>query len=312
MESDKFFLSEQDYQPAYLSLAAGELAERANRAMASLEKCTLCPRRCGANRVKGFVGTCSTKMKAIVSSAAPHPGEEACLCGSQGSGTIFFAGCNLRCAFCQNYEISHRPSGKPVSTEELAEMMLTLQSAGSPNINLVTPDHVVPQILAALEIAASQGLHIPLVYNTSAYSSIDTLRLMDGVVDIYMPDFKMADASDARLYLQAKDYPEVARQAIQEMHRQTGDLLLDEYGLAKRGVLVRYLVMPEHVGGSEAVMDALAEISTDMYVNIMGQYHPAGLTEKEKYARIHRPVDPEEVEQVYRQATAAGLWRFDA
>lgn len=311
MQPEKFFLPEQDYKPAYLSLAVGELAERARQAIASLEKCTLCPRRCGANRIKGYVGTCSTGIQAIVSSAAPHFGEEDCLRGNQGSGTIFFSGCNLRCTFCQNFDISHRPSGKRVSAEELAEIMLSLQAIGCHNINLVTPDHVVPQILSALEIAMSRGLQLPLVFNTSAYSSVETLAMLDGIVDIYMPDYKMADTADAKLYLQAKDYPEVAHHAIREMHRQTGDLLLDEHGLAKRGVLVRHLVMPEYVGGSQAVMEALAGISTDMYINIMGQYRPAGLTDKEKYASINRPVHAREVEQVYQQAATAGLWRFD-
>jgi len=309
--SGAFSLSELEFQPAYLKLAEGELAARAERAMASLENCKLCPRRCGANRLKGHVGTCLTGLEAVVSSAAPHFGEESCLSGRHGSGTIFFGGCNLRCVFCQNIEISHQPVGDKVSPETLAEMMLTLQAYGVHNINLVTPDHIVPQILAALVIAISKGLKLPLVYNTSAYSSLETLAWLDGVVDIYMPDYKMSDPSSARLFLQAKDYPQIAGEAVREMHRQTGDLVFDEHGLAKRGVLVRHLVMPGDVCGSQAVMEALAAISPDMYVNIMDQYHPIKNTTHEKYAAIHRRVYPEEVSAVYEQAESTGLWRFD-
>ncbi|MEJ2757742.1 MAG: radical SAM protein [Anaerolineales bacterium] len=250
-------------------------------------------------------------LKAVVSSAFPHFGEESCLIGRHGSGTIFFCGCNLRCVFCQNFEISHQPSGEKVSAETLAEMMLALQASGVHNINLVTPDHVVPQILAALVIAVSRGLNLPLVYNTSAYSSLETLVWLDGVVDIYMPDFKMSDPANARLYLQAKDYPQVAEDAIQEMHRQTGDLIFDERGLAKRGVLVRHLVMPGGISGSQKVMQALAAISPDTYVNIMGQYHPAGKTNEAKYAAINQGISPKEVATAYQHAKSAGLWRFD-
>lgn len=309
--SGQFFLSENDFQPAYRKLAEGELDRRAEKAFAALEHCTLCPRRCGTNRLRGSIGTCMTGLEAVVSSAFPHFGEESCLIGRHGSGTIFFCGCNLRCVFCQNFEISHQPSGKKVSAETLAEMMLALQSSGVHNINLVTPDHVVPQILAALVIAISGGLNLPLVYNTSAYSSLETLSWLDGVVDIYMPDFKMSDPANARLYLQAKDYPQVAESAINEMHRQTGDLVFDERRLAKRGVLVRHLVMPGDAAGSQKVMESLAAISPDTYVNIMGQYHPAGKTFEAKYTAIDRRAAPNEVMRVYKLAEAAGLWRFD-
>lgn len=310
-EPGKFFLSDLDFQPAYLSLPDGELTRRAREAIASLENCKLCPRRCGANRLIGRVGTCSTGLEPVVSSFFPHFGEETCLSSQGGSGTIFFNWCCLRCVFCQNYEISQATSGQKVSVEELAGMMLSLQKAGCHNINLVTPDHNIPQILAALEIAIQGGLRLPLVYNTAAYVLPETLAWLDGVVDIYLPDFKMADAADAKLYLQAKDYPEVAVQAIREMHRQTGDLRLDELGLAKHGVLVRHLVMPDNVGHPGAVMEALADISTDMYVNIMAQYHLAAKTTQQKYQRINRPAYPEEIAQVYTQARDAGLWRFD-
>jgi len=287
---DRFFLPAQGFEPAYLSLhRSGELARRAEEAVASLEHCTTCPRGCGANRLAGHVGTCKIKRYAVVSSAFPHMGEEDCLRGRHGSGTIFFSGCSLRCVFCQNFDISHTNAGQELSPEQLAASMLALQEAGCHNINLVTPDHVVPQILEALDLAAAAGLHLPLVYNTSGYCAPNSLAWLDGVVDIYMPDFKTASVPDARLYLQAKDYPEVALKAIREMHRQVGDLRMDEDGIARRGVLVRHLVMPGDVSSTRSVMGLLAEISTDMYVNIMGQYHPDGKVSREKYADINRP-----------------------
>jgi putative pyruvate formate lyase activating enzyme len=309
---DQFFISNEGFNPGYLNLYhTGELARRAEEAVASLESCQTCPRRCKANRLIGRVGTCKTKRFAIVSSYFPHMGEENCLRGWRGSGTIFFSQCNLRCAFCQNFDISQTTSGNEVKPQELAGIMLSLQNSGCHNINLVTPDHVVPQILEALVIAVRLGLRLPLVYNTSGYSSQNALAWLDGVVDIYMPDFKFADPENAKLYMQAKDYPQVATDAITEMHRQVGDLCFDEQGLAKHGVLVRHLVMPEDSAGSNLVMKTLAKISTNMYLNIMGQYHPAGKVSTENYQQINRRVYPDEIQQSYQHAKQAGLWRFD-
>jgi putative pyruvate formate lyase activating enzyme len=309
---DQFFISNEGFNPGYLNLYhTGELARRAAEAVASLESCQTCPRRCKANRLIGRVGTCKTKRFAIVSSYFPHMGEENCLRGWRGSGTIFFSQCNLRCAFCQNFDISQTTSGNEVKPQELAGIMLSLQNSGCHNINLVTPDHVVPQILEALVVAVRLGLRLPLVYNTSGYSSQNALAWLDGVVDIYMPDFKFADPENAKLYMQAKDYPQVATDAITEMHRQVGDLCFDEQGLAKHGVLVRHLVMPEDSAGSNLVMKTLAKISTNMYLNIMGQYHPAGKVSTENYQQINRRVYPDEIQQSYQHAKQAGLWRFD-
>jgi putative pyruvate formate lyase activating enzyme len=309
---DQFFISNEGFNPGYLNLYhTGELARRAEEAVASLESCQTCPRRCKANRLIGRVGTCKTKRFAIVSSYFPHMGEENCLRGWRGSGTIFFSQCNLRCAFCQNFDISQTTSGNEVKPQELAGIMLSLQNSGCHNINLVTPDHVVPQILEALVVAVRLGLRLPLVYNTSGYSSQNALAWLDGVVDIYMPDFKFADPENAKLYMQAKDYPQVATDAITEMHRQVGDLCFDEQGLAKHGVLVRHLVMPEDSADSNLVMKTLAKISTNMYLNIMGQYHPAGKVSTENYQQINRRVSPDEIQQSYRHAKQAGLWRFD-
>lgn len=311
--SDQFILSSNQFEAAYLRLhRSGELAARAEMATAALEKCCVCPRNCGTNRLAGFCGTCKTSRLAVVSSAFPHMGEEGCLRGRRGSGTIFFAGCSLRCVFCQNFEISHSSQGQEVSAAELAGMMLSLQEAGCHNINLVTPDHFVPQILAALDIAAGNGLGLPIVYNTSGYTSLLALGWLDGVVDIFMPDFKTADPAEAHLYMQAKDYPQVAEIAIREMHRQVGDLVLDENGIALRGLLVRHLVMPEDVSCAELVMQKLAAISPDTFLNIMGQYRPDHkvLTD-ERYNRINRRPRQDEIIKAYETAREAGLWRFD-
>jgi len=310
--TDRFFVSADDFIPAYLTLFQnGALARRAAKAVTALESCQTCPRKCKVNRLLGRVGTCMTKRYAIVSSAFPHLGEENCLRGWRGSGTIFFSQCNLRCVFCQNFDISQQTAGSEVSADQLAAIMLSLQNSGCHNINLVTPDHVVPQILEALVIAAEEGLRLPLVYNTSGYTSKIALEWLDGVVDIYMPDYKIADPEGAKLYLQARDYPEVAESAITEMHRQVGDLCMDEQGLAKRGVLVRHLVMPEDTAHSRKVMKILANISPDIYLNIMGQYRPAGKVSPNQYDRINRPIRRDEINQAYEFARQAGLWRFD-
>ncbi|MEE9278523.1 MAG: radical SAM protein, partial [Dehalococcoidia bacterium] len=234
--------------------------------------------------------------------------------GWNGSGTIFFAWCNLRCVFCQNFETSQSGEGEEVTPLALARVMVRLQELGCHNVNFVTPEHVVPQILEALPYAIEMGLRVPLVYNTSAYDSLDSIRLMDGVIDIYMPDFKLWDAERCRKYLIARDYSEVARAVIRAMHEQVGELKVDESGLALRGVLLRHLVMPGMLDDTKAIMDYLAtSVSRDSYVNVMEQYRPAWkAATKEKYREINRRIRPREFEQAYEFARAAGLWRFDS
>lgn len=308
-----FFLSSQDFQPAYLHLfRTGELQCRAREAIESLASCRVCPRDCTVDRLADKTAACKTGRYARVSSYFPHVGEEDCLRGWNGSGTIFFSWCNLRCQFCQNYDISHVGHGEETRPERLAEMMLELQAACCHNINFVTPEHVVPQILEALVFAVEGGLRLPIVYNTSAYDSLESLHQMDGVVDIYMPDFKIWDSRMALKYLLAKDYPEAARRAIKEMHRQVGELKMDEHGLAKRGVLVRHLVMPGAVAGTREIMRFLArEVSPHTYVNVMAQYYPARKVSKEKYSEINRHITSQEYDSALAAARDAGLHRFD-
>lgn len=308
-----FLLSSRDFEPAYLQLyRAGELRHRAEEALESLRSCRHCPRKCGDDRLANEKGVCKTGRFACVSSYSAHFGEEGCLTGHHGSGTIFFAWCNLRCPFCQNYEISHGGYGYETPPERLAAMMLELQEEGCNNINLVSPSHVVPQILEALVLAVEGGLHLPLVYNTSSYDSLESLNQLDGVVDIYMPDFKVWDPHMARKYLSAKDYPEAARRAIKEMRRQVGELKFDEQGLAKRGVLVRHLVMPGGVSGTREIMKFLArEVSPDTYVHVMSQYYPAGKVSGEKLPEINRRITSQEYADALTAAVKAGLYRFD-
>jgi len=291
---------------------SGELRRRAAAGLERLTHCLVCPRDCGVDRMADKTAACKTGRYARVSSYFPHFGEEDCLRGWNGSGTIFFSMCNLRCVFCQNYDISQAGRGEETRPERLAEMMLELQIVGCHNINFVTPEHVVPQILEALPLAVGGGLRLPLVYNTSAYDSIDSLSLLDGIVDIYMPDFKFWDPRLSLRYLLAKDYPEVASRAIKEIHRQVGALKFDERGLAKRGVLVRHLVMPGAIAGTGEIMRFLAEeVSEDTYVNIMEQYCPAGRVNSEKFEEINRRVRGNEFKEALDQAREAGLWRFD-
>jgi putative pyruvate formate lyase activating enzyme len=303
--------------PAYLALArTGELQRRAARAVAALGECRCCPRQCGAKRLNDQTGFCRTGRFVRVASAFPHLGEEDCLRGWNGSGTIFFSGCNLRCVFCQNYDISHKPSGRLTSAERLAEIMIELQNLGCHNINWVTPSHVVPQVLEALALAVGRGLGIPMVYNSGGYDSVETLRWLEDVVDIYMPDFKFWDPAVAGRLATARDYPAVARAAIREMHRQVGDLELDENGLARRGLLVRHLVMPNGLAGTAEIAGWLAqEISPQTYINVMDQYHPEGevlpAPAKRVYADLARPLTAEEYRKAIAQARKAGLSRFD-
>ncbi len=311
--TSRFLLPAHTFEPAYMALyRSGELEKRARQAVQELAECHVCPRDCGINRLADETAVCKSGRFALVASYFPHFGEEDCLRGWNGSGTIFFSMCNLRCVFCQNFDISQGGEGTAVTPQQLAHIMLKLQQAGCHNINLVTPEHVVPQILEALPLAIAAGLRLPIVYNTSAYDSLHSLHLMDGIVDIYMPDFKFWDTRLSLRYLKAKDYPEAARQAIREMHRQVGDLKLDEFGLARRGLLVRHLVMPGHIAETEAIMHFLAkEISADTYVNIMAQYYPAGKVTPEKYPEINRHISQNEYQAAIHAAQKAGLWRFD-
>jgi putative pyruvate formate lyase activating enzyme len=257
---------------------------------------------------------CRVGRRAKVSSAFAHFGEEDCLRGWRGSGTIFFSWCNLKCVFCQNWDTSNEGEGRELDAPELASLMLGLQEQGCHNINFVSPEHVVPQMLEALPIAIERGLRLPIVYNTSAYDSLHSLRLLDGVVDIYMPDFKYWSAAPSARYLKAKDYPEVARQAIREMHRQVGDLVVDSEGLARRGLLVRHLVMPDGLDETARIVDWIAsELSPDTYVNVMGQYYPAGkvVLEPERYPELLRDLRPAEHADALSRARSAGLRRLD-
>jgi len=266
----------QAIQPRYLGLARAELSARARTARSLMRACRSCPRACGVDRAGGEVGTCGTARLAIVDAAFPHRGEESCLSGWRGSGTIFFAHCNLECVFCQNWEISQIGVGREYAADELASAMLRLQLEGCHNINLVTPEHVVPQVVEGLVAAIGAGLRLPVVYNTSAYDALDSLRLLDGLIDIYMPDFKFWERDTAARLCGAADYPDRAREAIAEMHRQVGPLLLDDQGIARRGVLVRHLVLPGHLAESAAIFRWLAcEVSPATYVNVMDQYRPA-------------------------------------
>lgn len=301
--------------PAYLALArSGELRRRAAVAVAALARCRCCPRACEADRLHDQTGVCGVGRQARVASHFPHLGEEDCLRGWRGSGTIFFSGCNLRCVFCQNFDISHEGLGAAVSAERLAEMMLELQAAGCHNVNWVTPSHVVPQALEALALAAEAGLRLPVVYNSSGYDSLETLRWLDGVVDIYLPDFKFWEPAVAGRLAHARDYPDAARAALREMHRQVGDLVFDGTGLARRGLLVRHLVMPGGLAGTRPFAEWLVrEISPRTCVNVMGQYHPAGkvLEAPDLFRDLARPVTAEEYRVARAEARTAGLSRFD-
>jgi putative pyruvate formate lyase activating enzyme len=304
----------KEFQPAYLRRCeSGELERRVERALSLLESCTACPRNCRVNRLAGKFAVCKTGRYAIVSSYNAHHGEEDCLRGWIGSGTIFFSGCNLRCVFCQNFDLSWQLRGTAAPPERLARMMLELQADGCHNINFVTPEHVVPQIVEALPLAIERGLRLPIVYNTSAYDSMESLELMDGIVDIYMPDFKYWDSEMARKYSKAPDYPDVARRTIKEMYRQVGDLVMDEHGLAKRGVLIRHLVMPGDIAGTREVMRWIArELSPTTYVNVMAQYYPAGKVSPGEYPEINRRLTPTEYERALDEARRAGLDRLDS
>lgn len=300
----------QKHIPTYLSAyESGNLAEVSEELYRRMEPCMLCPRNCNVNRLEGETGTCNTANRAMVSSYGPHFGEEEVLVGSYGSGTIFFTNCNLLCTFCQNYDISHLGRGKETNNEEIADMMLELQNRGCHNINFVTPSHVIPQVAGALTIAAERGLNIPLVYNSGGYDSVESLKLLEGIIDIYMPDFKFSDPDIAEATCDARDYFEVAKNAVKEMHRQVGDLKTDDNGLAYRGLIIRHLLMPEDSAGTEEIMDFIAgEISKNSYINIMDQYFPRGKVEAG--SGIDRPVTYGEDRRARKIAREKGLERI--
>ncbi len=305
----------QTFEATYLALyRSGELQDRVTSAYEHLEDCGLCGRECRVNRTTGDqedLGSCNTGVRARVASYGPHFGEEDPLRGHRGSGTIFFSWCSMSCQYCQNYDISQLGHGREVKPDELAEMMLSLQTQGCHNINLVTPTHVTAPILDAVSLSAEEGLHLPLVWNTGGYDSLTNLELLDGVVDIYMPDMKYVDASIGLKYSKVKRYPEVNQAAVKEMHRQVGDLSLDERGIAKKGLLVRHLVLPGGLAGTAEVAQFLAGcISPDTYVNIMDQYRPC--YKAEDMPPLDRPVTRGEFEEAMEQARETGLHRFDS
>ncbi|HMA87961.1 MAG TPA: radical SAM protein [Burkholderiales bacterium] len=297
---------------AYLGLLeSGELARRAGEAHEHLRACDLCARYCRVDRLAGIEGAvCRTGERARVASYGPQHGEEDPLSGWAGSGTIFFSWCNLRCVYCQNWDISQRAAGREVGTAELAGMMLELQAQGCHNMNLVSPSHVVAQIIAAVAVAADRGLRLPLVYNTGGYDSLEALRLLDGIVDIYMPDMKYGDSALARKHSKVRDYVEVNGAAVKEMHRQVGDLVIDEQGIARRGLLVRHLVLPHGIAGTDAGLAFLAgEVSRNTYLNLMDQYRPC--YRADEYPELDRPVEPAEYRAALASAARHGLARLD-
>ena len=304
-------MPKKDFEPVYIqTFKTGLFPEKIENAIHMLEKCHLCPRNCGVNRLEGERGVCKAGYLPEISSYSPHFGEERPLVGFHGSGTIFMTHCNLRCIFCQNYSISHLGEGQEVSFDRLAKMMVELQKIGCHNINFVTPTHYVPQILKALVIAIEKGLSVPLVYNSGGYDSVETLKLLDRVFDIYMPDFKYNGSEVAQTYSQAPDYPQAARLAFKEMHRQVGDLIIDERGIALRGLLVRHLVLPQESAGTKEVMRFLAsEISKNTYVNIMDQYYPCGGIDPK--SPLSRRVTINEFNEAIEAAKKEGITRLD-
>ena len=301
----------EEFEPGYLKLERkGELVKREEALWEILSSCEICARGCGANRLAGETGVCSATARIKVHSAGPHFGEERELVGRGGSGTIFFSNCNLLCCFCQNWEINHRGDGERTTPHELANTMLALQRRGCHNINVVTPSHVVPHIVKATRIAAARGLRLPLVYNTGSYDNLEVVKMLDGIVDIYLPDFKYLDGKMAARYSSdASDYPEVAAAVIHEMHRQVGDLETDSRGIAKRGLIVRHLVMPNNIGGTDRLVKWIAtELGPDTYLNLMAQYRPEH--KAFDHPAIARRLTKDEWTQSIAWAEAAGLENF--
>ncbi len=297
--------------PSYLQLKQKEIKERISSALSILHSCQLCPRKCLVNRHEGETGFCQAGRYAFIASYNLHFGEERPLVGQNGSGTIFFSGCNLGCIFCQNYDISHTTRGAiQAKPEQLAAIMLELQKQGAHNINLVTPTHVLPQILESLPIAIDKGLNLPLVYNSGGYDEVDSLQLLEGIIDIYMPDTKFANIDAAKKYCNAEDYPEKSMLAIKEMHRQTGDLQINENGIALRGLIIRHLLMPQGLSNPEDWFRFLAqEISLNTYLNIMDQYYPCG--KANLYSELKQGISPKEHMQAIQLAQKYGLTRQD-
>jgi len=293
-------------QPAYLRLKDAELQEKKQALYEVLKECRLCPRECKVNRLKGEIGYCRAPKGLVVSSIGPHFGEEPELVGRGGSGTIFFSHCNLRCIFCQNYEISHLGYGIAMSEEALSEKMVFLQKIGCHNINLVTPTHYIPQIVSSIE-KASKFLSIPIVYNSSGYERVEILRILEGIIDIYMPDMKYGELEPALTYSNAPDYFDVAKEAIKEMHRQVGDLLVIEGQIAKRGLIVRHLVLPNNEGGTHKVIEFISSLSKNTYINIMDQYRP--LYQANRFPKISRMINFDEYQNAIKDAKAFGLSR---
>lgn len=299
------------FNPSYLKLLEnGTLDRRAEEAHALLEACHGCANHCGVNRLQGELGACRTGSGIPIASYGAHHGEEDVLRGWNGSGTVFFARCNLQCQYCQNYDISQPDSWPESSPEHLAEIMLELQRRGCHNINLVSPSHIVPQIIESVAIAAKKGLRLPLVYNTGGYDSLEALKLLEGIIDIYMPDMKYSSEENGRKYSKVKDYPRVNKTAVKAMHEQVGDLVLGENGLAVRGLLVRHLVLPNGIAGSREIIRFLAdEISKATWLNIMDQYYPAH--KAADFPELSRRITHQEYEEVVKMAKEAGLWRLD-
>lgn len=299
------------FVPSYHTLLKkGELKNRVQAAYQTLSHCTGCAWKCGADRLNGRKGACLTGLKAQINSYGPHHGEEYPLSGWRGSGTIFFSHCNLRCQYCQNFDISQGEDGDEVEPEDLAVIMLELQEIGCHNINLVSPSHVVPQIIASISLAAIAGLNLPIVFNTGGYDSLETLCLLDGIIDIYMPDMKYNSPMIGQHYSKIRNYPQVNRLAVKEMHRQVGDLQLDKNGIAIRGLLVRHLVLPNELAGTAEIVKFLAEeISINTYLNIMNQYRPCYLAYL--YPKLNRRISFHEYEEAINLAHVAGLYRLD-
>jgi len=296
------------FEPSYIGLyESGALDERIRELYEILESCELCPRKCGKNRLKGEEGFCRSGRELIVSSYGPHFGEEEPLVGTRGSGTIFLTNCNLRCVYCQNYEISHLGIGREVSTERAAEMMIELQRRGCHNINLVTPTHFTPQIARSIKDAIKKGLRLPIVYNCGGYENVETIKLLEGIVDIYMPDIKYSSEEPAKKYSDAPDYFDRCRESVEEMYRQVGDLKTDE-GIACRGLLIRHLILPNDLAGSKEVLRFVSGLSKDSYVNIMDQYRPEG--EAWDYEELGRRPTRKEFYRAMEMAKEFGLHRF--
>ena len=300
----------QSYRPAYLSMTDDEFEDRITAAIDLLRACRACPKRCGADRIDGMIGYCRVGRDPVIASYGPHHAEEAPISGWNGSGTIFYSGCNLKCAFCQNHDISQDISGTPSGPQDHARIMLSLQERGCHNINLVSPTHVMPQILEAVYHAARNGLKVPIVYNTGGYDLVEGLKHLDGIVDIYMPDMKYSSSDHASSLSDALDYPDVNRLAIMEMHRQVGDLMIDKKGLATSGLLVRHLVLPQDASGTGDTMRFLADrVSKDTFVNIMDQYRPS--YKASRFEFMNRRITNEEYERAIGWAKDAGLHRFN-